>query len=368
MTIPCRAVAVPLLLVLLGVLAPPAPARSPARPSRRGRPRRRPTRSGSCAPWKTRSSSVADRATPSVVNVSVKVKREARSESGAAPGDGGALPRVLRPRALRALLPPAGTAGRGPGRRLGRPGGPARLHPDQQPRGRERDARSRCASPTIASSRRRWSAATDARTWRCSRSRTPAGPLPVADLGDSDRLRVGQWAIAIGNPFGLDRTVTVGIISATGRTHVGRGHLRGLHPDRRVHQPGQLGRAAAEPGRPRGGHQHRHRLERAGHRLRDPDQHGARHHDPAHQSREGGARLARHRHPGSEPRAGRGLRREGGRGRAGGRRDEGRSRRRGRTQAGRRDRGIRRVGDQGRARSAEACGGHGAGPGRRRSR
>ena len=49
----------------------------------------------------------------------------------------------------------------------------------------------------------------------------PAGPLPVADLGDSDRLRVGQWAIAIGNPFGLDRTVTAGIISATGRTHVG---------------------------------------------------------------------------------------------------------------------------------------------------
>lgn len=47
------------------------------------------------------------------------------------------------------------------------------------------------------------------------------GPLPVADLGDSDRLRVGQWAIAIGNPFGLDRTVTVGIISATARTRVG---------------------------------------------------------------------------------------------------------------------------------------------------
>jgi Do/DeqQ family serine protease len=46
-------------------------------------------------------------------------------------------------------------------------------------------------------------------------------PLPVAELGDSDRLRVGQWAIAIGNPFGLDRTVTAGIISATGRTHVG---------------------------------------------------------------------------------------------------------------------------------------------------
>src|SRR5919106_4202657 len=46
-------------------------------------------------------------------------------------------------------------------------------------------------------------------------------PLPVAEMGDSDHLKVGQWAIAIGNPFGLDRTVTVGIISATARTRVG---------------------------------------------------------------------------------------------------------------------------------------------------
>ncbi len=48
-----------------------------------------------------------------------------------------------------------------------------------------------------------------------------ASDLPTAVLGDSDKLEVGQWAIAIGNPFGLDRTMTVGVISATGRSNVG---------------------------------------------------------------------------------------------------------------------------------------------------
>jgi len=41
--------------------------------------------------------------------------------------------------------------------------------------------------------------------------------LPTVALGNSDSLRSGEWAIAIGNPLGLDNTVTVGIISATGR-------------------------------------------------------------------------------------------------------------------------------------------------------
>ncbi|OGU16318.1 MAG: peptidase [Geobacteraceae bacterium GWC2_53_11] len=48
-----------------------------------------------------------------------------------------------------------------------------------------------------------------------------AADLPAAVLGDSDQLEAGQWAIAIGNPFGLDRTMTVGVISATGRSNVG---------------------------------------------------------------------------------------------------------------------------------------------------
>lgn len=45
--------------------------------------------------------------------------------------------------------------------------------------------------------------------------------LPFAELGDSDKIKVGQWVLAIGNPFGLSHTVTSGIVSAKGRTNIG---------------------------------------------------------------------------------------------------------------------------------------------------
>lgn len=68
----------------------------------------------------------------------------------------------------------------------------------------------------------------------------PAPNLPVAPLGDSDVLEPGQAAIAIGNPFGLERTITIGIISAVNRSPRGF-QLEGLIQTDAAINPGNSG-------------------------------------------------------------------------------------------------------------------------------
>lgn len=68
--------------------------------------------------------------------------------------------------------------------------------------------------------------------------------LPVVELGDSDRIEVGDWVVAIGNPFGLDHTVTAGIISYLHRDirkPDGRGYFRNMIQTDAAINPGNSG-------------------------------------------------------------------------------------------------------------------------------
>jgi 2-alkenal reductase len=91
---------------------------------------------------------------------------------------------------------------------------------------------------------------------RIGRVRKP--PPPIA-IGTSRDLKVGQAAYAIGNPFGLDQTLTTGVISALQRRlPTGEGtRTCGRHPNRRRDQPWQFGRPAPGLGRPGDRGEHR---------------------------------------------------------------------------------------------------------------
>lgn len=69
--------------------------------------------------------------------------------------------------------------------------------------------------------------------------------LPVAAFGNDEGVKVGEWVLAIGNPLGLDHTVTAGIVSAKGR---GGNDLRGLNTDRYAIQDFIQTDAAINPG------------------------------------------------------------------------------------------------------------------------
>src|ERR1700678_1951083 len=64
--------------------------------------------------------------------------------------------------------------------------------------------------------------------------------LPVANLGNSDGAQVGDWVLAIGSPFGLNSTVTAGIISAKDRSNVGQQFQRFIQTDAAIN-PGNSG-------------------------------------------------------------------------------------------------------------------------------
>ena len=68
-----------------------------------------------------------------------------------------------------------------------------------------------------------------------------ASGLVAAKLGDSDALRTGEWVVAAGNPFGLDNSITAGIVSAKGRSVVGGGQYEDFIQTDAAINPGNSG-------------------------------------------------------------------------------------------------------------------------------
>jgi serine protease Do len=67
-----------------------------------------------------------------------------------------------------------------------------------------------------------------------------ANNLPVAKMGDSSRLKVGEWVVAIGSPFGFENTVTAGIVSAIGRSLTHENYVPFIQTDVAIN-PGNSG-------------------------------------------------------------------------------------------------------------------------------
>ena len=85
----------------------------------------------------------------------------------------------------------------------------------------------------------------------------PNRPLPEAKFGDSSQVAAGDWVMAIGNPFGYDHTVTVGVISATSRAfRVTDGRTNDMLQTDAAINPGNSGGTAAQPARRSDRHQH----------------------------------------------------------------------------------------------------------------
>ena len=133
--------------------------------------------------------------------------------------------------------------------------------------------------------------------------------LPAITIGRSDNIHIGDVSLAIGNPFGVGQTVTMGIISATGRNQLGLNNYEDFIQTDAAINPGNSGGAGRRQRQP-DRHQHRdllqvRRLPR--HRLRHPGQAGAGGDEIDRRAWPGHSWLAGHRGAAAEPGAGRVL-------------------------------------------------------------
>ena len=176
-----------------------------------------------------------------------------------------------------------------------------RLHPDQQPRhqGGAEDQGQAVRRPGF----RRQGGGSRSPHRRGGAENRRQEKLPAAVLADSDKLQVGQWALAIGNPFGLGRTLTVGVVSATGRTNLGIEEYEDFIQTDASINPGNSGGPAAQHLRRGGRHQHGHRRVGPGNRLCHPHQPGQISRRTADQNRQGHPRLAGGQHPAADARS-----------------------------------------------------------------
>ena len=170
-----------------------------------------------------------------------------------------------------------------------------RLNPNQQPR--RRRSRKNQRHPLEQPSPRRHHRGIMRHPRHCRHKSQRQRPPSRSELGDSDKLRVGQRVYAIGNPFGLagGPSVTSGVVSAINRTiESEQGLNRKSCPNRRLHQPGQQWRPTRRYRRQSSRHQHRHHPVRTGHRICHPNQLRQKHHQRHHNRRRTTEALAWH--------------------------------------------------------------------------
>ena len=160
---------------------------------------------------------------------------------------------------------------------------PRRLHPHQPPPGRRRPSASACAWPTSASSRPSLVGADPSTDLALLQGARRAG-LPAVPLGDSDRLRVGEWVCAIGNPYRFEHSVTVGVVSSKGRKIYDASFDAYIQTDAAIN-PGNSGGPLINAAGEAVGHQLGGERAGPGHRLRGAHQRRPRDPRPAAHAR-----------------------------------------------------------------------------------